>query len=217
MERRARTARRRRPGARPRAAAARPAGASRCRARPGTASIASERAARRSRARGPGAARSTRHHSDGHDDREHPRDEPVIELHGRHVPEEIPPPRLEHQDLGRHDVPVHQRKRVVGEAGADARDEAAGDASSRRPARRSRAPSGAPSAPARRRARRRGAAATSRPTASRRRSANASAEVRGEPELRHARIVDQPALHHVPAERALQRRRARRCRRAASA
>ena len=28
--------------------------------------------------------------------------------------------------------------------------------------------------------------------------------MRGQPELRHARIVDEPALHHVPAERALQ-------------
>ena len=28
--------------------------------------------------------------------------------------------------------------------------------------------------------------------------------MRGQPELRHARIVDQPALHHVPAQRALQ-------------
>ena len=30
------------------------------------------------------------------------------------------------------------------------------------------------------------------------------AEVRGQPELRHPRVVDEPALHHVPAHRALQ-------------
>ena len=49
------------------------------------------------------------------------------ELHGGDVVEEVLPPGLEHQDLGRHEVAVHQREGVIGVAGAQPGDEAAAE------------------------------------------------------------------------------------------
>ena len=185
-----------------------------------TASIASSKRApirARARHRPPRAHDAPPEQRDG--EREHPRDQPVIELHGRHVPEEVPPPRLEHQDLGRHEVRRSSSGNVLyAKPGADAGDEAAGqhhhehergDAAARIAAER-----GAGRDVVRRASRARAATAPS--TASPPKISEREPEMRGQPELRHARIVDEAALHHVPAERALQRRPARRSRRAAS-
>ena len=108
--------------------AARRAAASRCRARSATPSMPSSRLApMRARAVAPVARERPRHHKTGTAIASMQRDRAVIELHGRHVVEEILPPRLDQHDLGRHQRAVHQRERVVREARADARDEAAAD------------------------------------------------------------------------------------------
>ena len=46
---------------------------------------------------------------------QHPGNESMIELHGRHIADEVCVPRVEHEHVGRDEVPVHQWKRVVGE------------------------------------------------------------------------------------------------------
>ena len=76
-----------------------------------------------------------------------------------------------HQDLGRHDVAVHQREGVVGEARVDAGDEAARQRPSRTPARRRAAAQRATRRRGRTRRAARTRAATAPSRASRRRSA----------------------------------------------
>ena len=51
----------------------------------------------------------------------------MIELHQRHILEEVPPQRLDQEDVGRHDGIGHQRESVVGEARVVAGDEGARD------------------------------------------------------------------------------------------
>ena len=129
----------------------------------------------------------------------------MIELHGRHVPEEVPPRRLEHQDLGRNDRAVHQRERVVREACADAGDEAAGDDH-----RQHQRESGDRPAP-------RGPCLVGQTVLARRGWSSESATQSIAPKIRNASVrcavrrncetrgsSTSPLLHHVPAERALQ-------------
>ena len=106
-----------------------------------------------------------------HRNGQQPGNQPMVELHGRHVVEEILPPRVEHQDFGRHHVAVHQRKRVVGEARADAGDEPARQHHDEHQPARDRPPrtTAVPAAPPRAA----GTTATAPPRTSRRRSANA--------------------------------------------
>ena len=73
-----------------------------------------------------GCAHPPPQHRHGH--RERRREQPMIELDRRHVVEEVLPPRRRAAgSRAAQDVAVHQRKRVVREAGANAGDEAAGD------------------------------------------------------------------------------------------
>ena len=194
----------RRPDAPRRAAREPPAAASRCRAR-SARDQRHEQESARARARRQPCGRPELPPQRGHENGERPREQPVVELHRRHVAEEILPPRLDHEDLRRNHVAVHQRERVVGEAGADAGDEAAGqrhdeDQRGDAPSAHRRA---ARCAAAGARARR-GYSSDSADPQHRGEDDERQPEMRGQPELRHARIVDQAALHHVPAHRALQ-------------
>src|SRR4030095_6972673 len=156
------------------------------------------------RARGQPGGRLESPPQDGHEECQEPSDEAMIELDRRHVPEKMPPPRLEHEDLGGNDSAVHQRKRVVGEASPYSGDEAArqrhheddrddSECERSRHALRRRSKGG----PSRVRER--------QPDPEHRREdRERDAEMRGEPELRDTRVVDEAAFHHVPAHRTLQ-------------
>ena len=129
----------------------------------------------------------------------------MIELDGRHVAEEILPPGVEQQDLGRHDAAVHQRKRVVGEARPDPGDEAAGKRHHEHERGDGEREAGAPVPGARRRrprARERRSDSATQSIAAKIMSASPRCAVRRNCETRGSSTS--PLLHHVPAHRALQ-------------
>ncbi|MCZ7565359.1 MAG: hypothetical protein M5U08_17560 [Burkholderiales bacterium] len=126
----------------------------------------------------------------------------MVELDRGHVVEEVLPPGFDHEDLGRHHVPVHEGEGVVGLPGADSRHEAAADDHVRDQA---GDPPPEPGGPARTRPGRRPRGEEAhRDPQERGEDQEGDREMRGQPEVRHARIVDEPAHHHVPAHRALQ-------------
>jgi hypothetical protein len=133
-----------------------------------------------------------------HPDDQQPADRAMHELHRRHVVEEILPPRLEHQDLGRHQMPVHQGERVVGAARAQPRDHAAGERHDEDRAGERERGAGRPDFPARTKE-------IQRDPQRGRKDRQRNPQVRGQPEVAYARILDEAGLHHVPAERALHR------------
>jgi hypothetical protein len=51
----------------------------------------------------------------------------VVELDGRHVVDQVGIPGIEHHDLRRHELAVHQWKSVVGKSGANPGNESAGE------------------------------------------------------------------------------------------
>lgn len=59
-------------------------------------------------------------------DRQRPRNHAMIELHGRHVVEEVAIPGLQHEYFRRYEMAIHEREGIVSKTRADTRDEASG-------------------------------------------------------------------------------------------
>ena len=139
-------------------------------------------------------------------------DEAMVELHGHRVLEQVQIPGLHGAEAVRDEPAVHQRPGVVGGARLQAGDERAEqDLHEHEQHDRRRAARAAGRAAARGLPRSSSDSATQMQRAE---DQDREAQMQRQPVLADVDAVGEAGAHHVPADRALQRRRARRCRRA---
>ena len=122
----------------------------------------------------------------------------MIELNRRYIVDEVHVPGADLHDFRWHDMAVHERKGVVGESRTNSGDQAAGkrhDENQRGERHRT-----AKERPGPRIGSSRWPQQRERGPEHRREDQQCEAEMRSEPQLRHTRVVDQTALHHVPAQ-----------------
>ncbi|KFB68336.1 MAG: hypothetical protein CAPSK01_002190 [Candidatus Accumulibacter vicinus] len=127
----------------------------------------------------------------------------MVKLDQRHIVEEIQIPGIDDEAFRRQHMPVHQGKAVVGLAGTNASDKAAGND---HVANQDRQPEAGPLQPLQRNVAAAPAALAEqaqRHPEHRQENQEGQRQMRGQPIVTDARVVDQAALDHVPAHRSL--------------